>query len=189
MKIISIEQKLSLLTHKIDKLSQDYSNLLVDLNQNVIKTEQQIRSSNIKQPKKIQLNIGGKLFVTTQRTLEKSQYFKDYFSRNYCDMNNEIFIDRDPKLFEYILHYLRRIEYNEVLEVSGSIDLNQLNKEAKFYKIPQLIDLTNQKFNFNIDFKNIIIIILLIFQVFLTAKILFSIDEFTFFKALKQKKF
>jgi hypothetical protein len=64
------------------------------------------------------LNIGGQLFCTRASTLTlQSKYFQALFESEFDENENgktqqtAIFIDRDPKLFQYILSYLRNCRY------------------------------------------------------------------------------
>ncbi|ARF12276.1 BTB/POZ domain protein [Klosneuvirus KNV1] len=62
----------------------------------------------------ITINVGGKLFTTTTETLYRSKYFQD-ISNNLIkcerDDNGNIFIDRCPKVFHYVLNFLRDGRY------------------------------------------------------------------------------
>lgn len=60
--------------------------------------------------KRVKLNVGGQIFETSVDTLiSSSVYFSVKLSRhNYED---ELFIDRDPKIFSHILSYLRDSRY------------------------------------------------------------------------------
>ena len=97
----------------------------------------------------IELNVGGIIFFTSKETLNK---YNSFFTSvvNYSDQNN-IFIDRDPTHFRYILNYMRGSSYlpNEI-----SI-LQQLKEEADFYCLDSLVnDINNEleKFKF---YKNV----------------------------------
>lgn len=48
------------------------------------------------------INVSGRLFYTTKRTLEAIPYIKDLL-----ELPGEIFIDRNPNAFECILNYIR----------------------------------------------------------------------------------
>jgi len=58
---------------------------------------------------RVKLNVGGKQFETTKETLLKSDYFKSLLEGNWKEnqSNEELFIDRDPDLFQNILNILR----------------------------------------------------------------------------------
>lgn len=58
----------------------------------------------------ITVNIGGIIFRTSRSNLEKLKFFNDLFTSGTIidrDENNNIFLDRNPKLFSYILDFLR----------------------------------------------------------------------------------
>ena len=75
---------------------------------------------------KITLNIGGKIFETTDQTLTmRSEYFRLLFEKelhNYLNDNKEIFIDRSPIAFEYILDYIRNPECRIPSKYRGELD-------------------------------------------------------------------
>ena len=58
---------------------------------------------------RVLLNVGGKKFETTVGTLtQRSVYFQSFLDRwTPDDIEEEIFIDRDPLLFNYVLAYMR----------------------------------------------------------------------------------
>jgi hypothetical protein len=58
----------------------------------------------------IKINVGGTHFETKQSTLLKTSYFNSLFSGRWVyNPNEEIFIDRNPKGFEFILSICRGI--------------------------------------------------------------------------------
>jgi hypothetical protein len=57
---------------------------------------------------KVTINVGGKEFVTTRSTLEKSPYFRSLLEwREIQNVTTEIFVDRDPDNFRHVLALLR----------------------------------------------------------------------------------
>ena len=61
---------------------------------------------------RIILNIGGKLFHTTQSTLEHVPFFDALLSKRWERKDKDvIFIDRDPKGFKHVLGFLRDPQY------------------------------------------------------------------------------
>lgn len=105
----------------------------------------------------IHLNVGGERFSTSKQTLTwqpthhahphashahgaappSENFFTSLLSGRISSLKDEsgaIFIDRDPKLFRVILHYLRtkNLSFKDV-------DLKQLLHEAEFYGIGSLI--------------------------------------------------
>ena len=90
----------------------------------------------------VKLNVGGVLYQTTQHTLTKDQdsMLASMFSGRHplkTDENGYHFIDRDGKLFEYILKFLRdgniRIDNLEENTIKNILD------EANYYNISGLI--------------------------------------------------
>ena len=93
----------------------------------------------------IHINVGGTIFYTSKETLTK---YDSFFTKalNYNDCKN-IFIDRDPTYFRYILNFMRGSSYlpNEICI------LQQLRVEADFYCLTRLlynIDNELEKFKF-----------------------------------------
>jgi hypothetical protein len=91
--------------------------------------------------KKILLDIGGKIFATSQPTLTngKSHFFTAMFSGKYSTKPNEegtYFIDRNPSMFQVILDYLRGEEIFQK-EMSAK-DKKQLLRDAQYFQIHEL---------------------------------------------------
>ena len=94
----------------------------------------------------IKLNVGGQIFTTTIDTLtKKSNYFKKLFEFNSHD-DDEIFIDRCPKLFEVVLNYMRT---NTILKTS----CGWVYDEMEFYGID--CDVLNNDMIAHKQFKNL----------------------------------
>ena len=63
----------------------------------------------------ISINVGGTVFTTTKATLLKLKYFQAILNEPYLslkDKDGNFFVDRDPKLFEIILRFLRQDSIN-----------------------------------------------------------------------------
>ena len=89
-------------------------------------------------PDIIRLNIGGIKFETSKSTLMKSHYFSGLLSGNFIDSKTNdgyYFIDRNGKIFEYLLNYMR---CGYVLIPNKYITI--IKMESEFYGIK--IDLT-----------------------------------------------
>lgn len=84
----------------------------------------------------ITINIGGKIFQTIKKNLLKDQDTLFYLLINEKDNINELFFDRNPRLFNYILDYLRygKIDY----KIFTKEDLNELFEEALFYELTDI---------------------------------------------------
>ena len=92
----------------------------------------------------VRLNVGGELFATTMDTLSNAAYFNPFLSGRLPhgeDESGALFIDRCPKLFAYILQYLRtrcvpsRFELRSIKQ--------SLRHEAVYYGVPGLVSYIN----------------------------------------------
>ena len=88
----------------------------------------------------IQLNIGGKVFATkieTLLSLKDTLFYKMILSKK-IDLKEEIFFDRSPKMFPYILDFIRykKINYKRF----SSHELNALRIEADYYEITEIYE-------------------------------------------------
>ena len=73
-------------------------------------------------PRVVTLSVGGEIFKTAQSTLAKSAFFRNLLSNDYIDaQSDEVFVDRDPRYFRFVLQYLR----------TGSIETPQLPLTAE----------------------------------------------------------
>lgn len=92
----------------------------------------------------ISLNVGGQMFTTTPNSLRKSQYFNLLLRSNINidPKNNQlsnIFVDRDPRSFYWVLNYLRGYPpYLKSGPLSERDNQMQLLDDAKFYGIKSL---------------------------------------------------
>ena len=90
----------------------------------------------------IKLNVGGKKFTTLKSTLLKckNSYLADLLEKEkdkiIYDENKAVFIDRNPKYFEFIIEYLRT-GFMEALPQDFHT-LKRLTDEALFYKLDGL---------------------------------------------------
>ncbi len=90
----------------------------------------------------IKLNVGGKKFTTLKSTLlkYKNSYLADLLEKEkdkiIYDENKAVFIDRNPKYFEFIIEYLRT-GFMEALPQDFHT-LKRLTDEALFYKLDGL---------------------------------------------------
>ena len=95
---------------------------------------------------RVYLDIGGQRFTTTIKTLTQhinSIFFKtlimEKWNVNTNSIDNPIFIDRDGRLFDYILKYLRTGE----IIIEDRTVRKELLIEAKYYKLQNLEDELN----------------------------------------------
>eukprot|EP01132_Coremiostelium_polycephalum_P001406 gene1406-1775_t len=91
------------------------------------------------------LNIGGKKFTTTVETLrrEKDSYFVHLMDELKGEVSKELFIDRDPTHFRYILNYLRDGSVVFPLDYTSQ---KQLWVEINFYKLESLMNQMANRF-------------------------------------------
>jgi len=87
----------------------------------------------------VTLDVGGTLYKTSISTLKKcSTFFQGMFSGRYSvkkDANGAIFIDRDGKIFDYILKFLRNGSLGKLSEEQR----DDLWMEAEYYQIESLL--------------------------------------------------
>jgi hypothetical protein len=89
----------------------------------------------------IQYNVGGILYHTHSQTLQREDSSNQLLTlaKQRTGTDEPIFIDRDGKLFSYILNYLRSVESGEEFILpSNPSQLLQLYNEAKYYKFINL---------------------------------------------------
>eukprot|EP01125_Pyxidicula_operculata_P014585 TRINITY_DN4875_c0_g1_i1.p1 TRINITY_DN4875_c0_g1~~TRINITY_DN4875_c0_g1_i1.p1 ORF type:complete len:241 (-),score=29.06 TRINITY_DN4875_c0_g1_i1:1310-2032(-) len=89
----------------------------------------------------IKLNVGGKSFSATRRTLTSvpGSFFEAMFSGRFPitpDSDGAYFIDRNPKVFSYVLDFLRGSTLQ--LQNFSESKWNQLYDDADFYQIDSL---------------------------------------------------
>ena len=97
----------------------------------------EVSSLTIDSGRKIKLNVGGTRFETSFETLTriKHTYFSALFSGRW-NLEEEIFIDRTPFTFEYVLEFLRGEEV-DFPNISKK-ELSQLLKHADFFALASL---------------------------------------------------
>ncbi|CAF3965773.1 unnamed protein product [Adineta steineri] len=131
-KLSSTIQLMQLQQEQLEKELEQLKKDQVDINKQL-----EINADN-----RIYLDVGGQLFTTTIRTLTQqinSPFFKVLITEKWNKTNsidNPIFIDRDGRLFDHILKYLRTGE----LIIEDKIVRKELLIEAKYYKLQNLED-------------------------------------------------
>ncbi|OON18896.1 K+ channel tetramerization domain protein, partial [Opisthorchis viverrini] len=92
------------------------------------------------------LNVGGTLYTTTRTTLEHNpdSYLAKLLTNSSAlrDVNHNLFIDRDPSLFRYILDYCR---YGKLCIPRNFDELERLKEEASFYELNKLVDIISRE--------------------------------------------
>lgn len=95
----------------------------------------------------LRLNVGGELFTVPIATLTKDDntYFQallyaeqEGVSEAFRDEMGNIFIDRDPVIFRYILNYLRGYTHFQMLPED---QVHKLKVDAHFFQLSGLVDL------------------------------------------------
>lgn len=94
---------------------------------------------------KVSFDVGGRKFTTTKETLlkAKNSLFEAIVLDKEIDLTKELFFDRNPDIFTYILNYLR----------TGNINYKQFNKaekrilleEARYYQIIDIISYLEER--------------------------------------------
>ncbi|NXE46805.1 KCNRG protein, partial [Casuarius casuarius] len=93
------------------------------------------------------LSVGGVRFVTRASTLQQfpesrlARMLNDE-DREFKQVNEEFFVDRDGNLFSYILDFLRTLQVSLPTDFS---DYQRLQREAEFYELYSLADLLSQE--------------------------------------------
>ncbi|XP_065806032.1 BTB/POZ domain-containing protein KCTD21 [Labrus bergylta] len=94
----------------------------------------------------VSLNVGGEIYTTTLGTLThcRDSMLGAMFTGQIPvlrDSRGNVFIDRDGKVFRYILNYLRS---NSLDLPDGFSELSLLRREADFFQIRPLLEEINQ---------------------------------------------
>ncbi|PIC49229.1 hypothetical protein B9Z55_007901 [Caenorhabditis nigoni] len=94
----------------------------------------------------VKLDVGGTIFKTTKSTLTKFDgFFRTMFETPIPvprDESGAIFIDRSPKHFDLILHFMRdgHVDLQKYSE-----DISEIQKEAEYYMLDGLVELCTPK--------------------------------------------
>lgn len=100
-------------------------------------------------PSVVSLNVGGTIYTASLTTL--TRYPKSMLAAMFSgrlpletDANGNYFIDRDGKLFRFVLNFLRTSQLNLP---KGFDELEQLKQEADFYQITDLLATLDKGFS------------------------------------------
>ncbi len=91
----------------------------------------------------VTLNVGGHIYTTSLSTLTKDResmlgaMFSGEMSASHKDKQGNYVIDRDGKLFRYVLNFLRS---SKLLVPDDFKELDMLGEEAEFYQIKDMVD-------------------------------------------------
>eukprot|EP00040_Diaphanoeca_grandis_P012936 m.65423 g.65423 ORF g.65423 m.65423 type:complete len:336 (-) comp23556_c1_seq1:305-1312(-) len=98
---------------------------------------------------KIKLDIGGKVFATSDSSILKdpdSMLGRMFSGRHALEKDEDgcYFIDRDGEHFRYILNYLRNIDNPQALKLpTNKTIIQELLVEAEYYQLNGLIEVLN----------------------------------------------
>ncbi|CAJ0591879.1 unnamed protein product [Cylicocyclus nassatus] len=93
---------------------------------------------------RVKINVGGTMFETSLSTLKKFENCMLFsMVADRWKGQDELFIDRNPTYFAYVLDYLRDGEYVVLPDDDNS--LKCLQREAEFYNLPSLTKMCSAK--------------------------------------------
>lgn len=100
----------------------------------------------------VQLNVGGQVFTTAKSTLlvaDEGSRLDVLFSDRHGELASPVFIDRNPKMFEYVLEFLRSVKVGAPVEQItdlgvDSSDYPALLREARFFGLVGLAKLVGE---------------------------------------------
>jgi hypothetical protein len=138
--LLSLKDKLNSIESQLDlKKTETQSKSLEDQAQEIIKYQNNI----------IRINVGGEKFATRPEVLLglKDTLFYKIILTNRLNLKEEIFFDRSPKYFSFILDYIRYKKIN--IKHFNKEELEELKEEADYYEIGDL----NKQFEENLSFR------------------------------------
>jgi hypothetical protein len=129
------------LKNKLEKIEQDLEGQLKGLEDRENRwkrMDEQVVDLKSKQNSMVILNIGGKRYKTRRDTLLSVKDTLFYKALESNKFGEELFFDRDHKVFPIILEYLRfkKIDYKRF----NKREITQLYLEADYYEIIDLLD-------------------------------------------------
>lgn len=83
----------------------------------------------------VRLNVGGHLYTTMKSTLKRYQSLALNYILENCDREGNVVVDRDGRMFEYILGFLRT---DKLCLPDDFSDFDSLTTEVEFFDIPNL---------------------------------------------------
>lgn len=138
-----IKTELSKIKNKIISLKEEIKETSLDIKVREFKYNRM--KGNLdkisKTQKYISLNIGGKIFQTTKETLQnvKNSLLASIVEDESMNLDEEIYIDRSPALFHFILNYYRygTVNYNQF---KNKQEIISFKNEAEFYQLIEILD-------------------------------------------------
>jgi len=138
MNSTQIKGDLTSLKNKLNLLESQLENQMDDLElkeEKWKKIDEEAQDYLKNQSDLIRLNVGGKKFVTRLETLlgiKDTFFYKVVVSKKF-NLEEELFFDRNPKIFPIIMDYLRKkkIEYNKL----SNNQLEDLKLEADYFDV------------------------------------------------------
>jgi hypothetical protein len=141
-KLESIESQLDGQMKELEIREEKWNKMQILVN-DIIKNQNEI----------VTFNVGGKMFATKTDTLLniKDTLFYKLIVSNKFNLKEEIFIDRSPYLFPYILDYIRfkKINYKRF----SKEELEELRKDCEYYEIGDICVYLDDQLK-EIDFVN-----------------------------------
>lgn len=107
-------------------------------------------SSSALRSQAVQINVGGTLYVVSERTLgsaaEHSDIFRRIQKRECALLNGSLFIDRDGSSFRHVINFIR---CGGVLVLpDGFDDWDLLLADADYYQLPSLAEAIRSNFDY-----------------------------------------
>jgi hypothetical protein len=127
------------LENELDMVCQAREMALEEREKNFELSTQRITSTVT--PNKIKLDVGGRIFSVTLDMMLRypDSFFARMFSGSYpgqIGSDGAYFINRSPKMFDYVVDYLR--DGHVELELNSS-DQRALHRDAEFYQLSELM--------------------------------------------------
>lgn len=140
--------------NKIKSQLKAFKEALKDTSNNIdlkeVKYQRSLNNVNsINKPKNelVTFNVGNKIFTFSKSlfTSVKDTLLDYIINSGEFDLNEEIFIDRDPKYFPMILDYLRGypIDYSKF---RSKQEFNLFRREIEFYQLTEIIEYIESRF-------------------------------------------
>lgn len=90
----------------------------------------------------VRLNVGGHLYTTTKSTLDRHHSMPLMSILQNCDKEGNVFVDRNGRMFEYILEFLRT---DKLCLPDDFSDFDSLTTEVIFLIFPTYLRVLNKR--------------------------------------------